>query len=196
MLDSSPIVPSQIPLVAGDRWGHWSHWPRAVRPAPFQGGRNSLHILEMWKMLKKTRKERDHLDHLAVVFQTKTCIWIEIDFVDTSSPTQFKNTNTVCLTSDWRHWEILQNPGQTEYFGTSLRKETKTGQKNRETMERCCSLILFSAAKQHSLKRHRFPTREESTHLQTQPNMRHHIKKNQHKAISFDNYTISSNTQI
>ena len=27
MLDSSPIVPFQVPLVAGDRWGHLSHWP-------------------------------------------------------------------------------------------------------------------------------------------------------------------------
>ena len=82
---------------------------RAVRPAPFQGGRNSLHILEIGKNVGKTWKERDHL---AVVFQKKTCSWIEIDDIIhyTSSPTQFKNTNTVCFSSDWRHWEILQNP--------------------------------------------------------------------------------------
>ena len=98
------------------------------------------------KMLKKTWKERNHLDHLAVVFQKKTCSWswIEIDFVDTSSPTQFNNT--VCFSSDWRHWEILQNPGQTEYFGTSLRKETKTGQKMGKRWEDAAETTLLEKA--------------------------------------------------
>jgi len=81
------------------------------------------------KMLGKNMKGEESPGSPGCCLSKKTCSWIEIDFVDTSSPTQFKNANTVCFTSDWRHWEILQNPGQTECFGTSPRKETKTGQK-------------------------------------------------------------------
>ena len=49
---------------------------RAVRPAPFQGGRNSLHILEMWKKLEKNMKGEEK--HLAL---QKMWSWIEIDYI-------------------------------------------------------------------------------------------------------------------
>ena len=118
MLDSSPIVPFQVPLVAGDRWGHLSHWPwnhlsrptRSVSrlpeepPHPGDG-----------KMLEKIKKVRDHL---AVFFQKTSCSWTEIDYIvhhlEHNSRIRSVSVQIGGIGKSYK------NPGQTEYFGTLM----------------------------------------------------------------------------